>query len=427
MKIQNSLGFALLIALFAGSAFAQNVRLTWIGQAGFIFQTDGGPTVVVDPPSPNIGYPIPNIPADVVTVSHNHGDHNYTAGVKGNFTLVDGCPVTSRAQMTAANIPFVLIPGFHDGQGGAVTGQNTIVQWTQSGRRFAHFGDFGQDSLTEAQLADRQNLDVVVLPAGGYFTQDLEQVSALATQLGARVTVLMHYRTALAGTATAASLPAVSSAFSQVTYKPSTLLMSKATLPAVRQILVMEPTADAVVVNSASFTPGAPMAPAGLATLLGNFTGSGTATASSLPLPNQLGQTQVMVNGAAVPLSYVSPTQINLQIPGALSPGQYLAQVMVGGQSVARTSVTVVTRSPGIFSAFNADGRLNTAITPARTGDLIQLYGTGQGPGSATSNIADGAASPANQALTRGLPAVMIGGVPATVRRSGLTSGLVGV
>ncbi|HXJ42726.1 MAG TPA: MBL fold metallo-hydrolase, partial [Bryobacteraceae bacterium] len=169
MKILSTVG---LVLLFTACAFGQNVRLTWIGQSGFIVQSDGGPTVVADPPSPNIGYPIPDVNADAVTVTHNHGDHNYTAGVKGNFTVVDGRPVTSRSQMTVANLPFVMIPGFHDGQAGVATGPNTIIQWTQSGLRFAHFGDFGQDTFTDAQLADLQNIDIAFFPASGYFTVD---------------------------------------------------------------------------------------------------------------------------------------------------------------------------------------------------------------------------------------------------------------
>ena len=130
-------GLACFLTALAAVAPAQNVRITWIGQAGFVVQTEGGATVVVDPPAPAVGYPIPDVTADVVTVSHNHADHNYTQGVKGNFTLVDGRTATSRSQVMAGGMPFVMIPGFHGAQGGAVTGQNTIMQWTQGGLRFA--------------------------------------------------------------------------------------------------------------------------------------------------------------------------------------------------------------------------------------------------------------------------------------------------
>lgn len=429
MRCKLVLSCVILMCL-APVAGAQNVRITWVGQACFIVQSEGGPTVVVDPPVPGVGYAIPNIPADVVTVSHNHGDHNNTAGVAGNFTLVDGRPITARTQVTAAGIPFLQIPGFHDGQGGAVTGQNTIVQWTQSGLRFAHFGDLGQDSLTDAQLADLQNLDVLFIPAGGFFTTDIEQAAAWASQVGARVTVLMHYRTALGGPAQLATLPAVSSPFSKVVYKPSSVQVTIASLPAAnsREVWVMQPAASAVVVNSGGFALGAPVAPGSLATVFGTFSGADTLT-GGIPLPTQLGQTRVLISGTAAPLVYSSPNQINLQIPSSLvAGGQYLAEVQVGGQTVARTSVTLALKAPGFFSVFNADGRQNSAANPARAGDVIQIYGTGQGRDSSTSAQADGTAAPASpQRLTRGLPTVTIGGVKATVRSSGLLAGYVGV
>lgn len=216
-----------LLAVLVVPGAAQNVRITWIGQAGFVVQTEGGATVVLDPPAPAIGYPIPDVTADVVTVSHNHGDHNYTQGVKGNFTLVDGRTATSRGQVVAGGIPFVTIPGFHDAQGGTVTGANAIVQWTQGGMRWAHFGDYGQEQLTEAQLADLQNLDVAMLPAGGFFTLEAEETAALVAQLKPRVTILMHYRTSLGGAAQTATLPAVPAPFTGVVYKPASVLLSR--------------------------------------------------------------------------------------------------------------------------------------------------------------------------------------------------------
>jgi len=101
--------------------------------------------------------------------------------------------------------------------------------------------------------------------------------------------------------------------------------------------------------------------------------------------------------------------------------------VRVAGQTAARSTVTVVTRAPGVFTIVNADGSLNSSSTPARSGDTIQIYGTGQGPSSGTSGVADGAAAPNTPALTRGLPTITVGGVKATVQRSALAPGQVGV
>ncbi|HTS66230.1 MAG TPA: MBL fold metallo-hydrolase, partial [Candidatus Acidoferrales bacterium] len=92
------------------------------------------------------------------------------AGVTGTFASIDGRPVTARQQMTAAGLAFTLIPGFHDNTNGTTRGPNTMITWMQSGMKIAHLGDLGQDQLTTDQLADLQNVDILFLPAGGFFT-----------------------------------------------------------------------------------------------------------------------------------------------------------------------------------------------------------------------------------------------------------------
>src|SRR4051794_29244055 len=176
---------AVAFSIFSLSLPAQtpNFSITWVGQACFVLRSEGGPTVVTDPPAPSIGYTLPALSANAVTISHNHGDHNNSAGVGGNFTLVDGRPTTARQEVTAAGLQFVLIPGFHDNSNGSVRGQNTIVRWNQSGLKLAHFGDLGQEQLTAAQLADLQNLDILFMPAGGFFTITPERAAAYIKEL----------------------------------------------------------------------------------------------------------------------------------------------------------------------------------------------------------------------------------------------------
>ncbi|MBI3282207.1 MAG: MBL fold metallo-hydrolase [Acidobacteria bacterium] len=413
-------------------AWAQNIRLTWVGQACFIVQSEGGPTIITDPVPPPLGYAIPEVPTDGVTITHDHGDHTFTAGVRGNFTVVDGRPISTRTHMTVANLPFILIPGFHDGQNGSALGPNTIIQWTQSALRLAHLGDLGQDQLTEAQLADLQNLDVVFIPAGGIFTIDAVQAAVYAKQIGARVTILMHYRTGIGGPPALDALPAVASAFGTVAYKPSSVVISRATLPALREVWVMEPAAPAVLVNAGAASGGA-VAPGSLASVFGSFAGSETLASSDYPLPRKLGQAEVLIQGNAVPLLFVSPHQINLQIPSLLGPGQYPAEVRVAGQTLARLPVTVVPRAPGVFFVANQDGRCNSASNAARRGETMEIYGTGAGLVPLLTLpppflLADGAVVPgSSSAFTQSMPEVTVGGRRAAVKLSGLRPGFVGL
>ena len=65
------------------------MEITWYGHACFRLR-DKGAIVVTDPYDPSIGYSLPKVRADIVTVSHNHADHNYVSVIKGAPKVVDG-------------------------------------------------------------------------------------------------------------------------------------------------------------------------------------------------------------------------------------------------------------------------------------------------------------------------------------------------
>src|SRR5215475_2774713 len=126
------IGVTLVACALAAAAQTADLTITWIGQSCFVLETAGGPTVVTDPPVASVGYTLPPLTADVVTVTHNHTDHNNVAAVTG-ATLMDGRPVTSRQQMSAGGMTFTLVGGFHDNTNGSQRAPNTIVRWTQAG------------------------------------------------------------------------------------------------------------------------------------------------------------------------------------------------------------------------------------------------------------------------------------------------------
>lgn len=419
---------AVSLCILSAALLAQspNLSISWVGQSCFILRSDNGPTVVTDPPAASIGYTLPSVTADAVTITHNHTDHNNSAGVGGKFTLVDGRPTTTRQEVAAGNLQFVLIPGFHDNTNGSVRGPNTIVRWNQSGLKIAHFGDIGQDQLTPAQLADLQNLDIIFFPAGGFFTVTPERAAAYVKELKPKVAILMHYRTALGGAAQTAGLPDSAAPFSPVVYKPSTVVVNSTALPAATEVWVMEPASDTVAVNAASFTAGTPVAPGSIASLFGKFTGSATASAPAFPLPRKLAETEVLLAGKAVPLYYVSAGQLNVQVPAGQPAGQPLAEVRVGGQVIARAPVTVVPNAPGIFAVANQDWRVNAPATPAHPGEVLHIYGTGQG--AVNPVVDDGAAAPAQPlSSSTASPDVLLNGRRLATSYSGLAPGLAGV
>ncbi len=170
------------------------------------------------------------------------------------------------------------------------------------------------------------------------------------------------------------------------------------------------------VVNAASFAP-APenfVAPGSLLSIFGaGLTSGSTLAAASLPLPVKLAGSTVTVNGAAIPPLYVSPGQINAQLPFEATAGATANLVVSGVDRPGAAEPLRVEAAPGIF-----------AIT--RSGNTILIYATGLGP--VTPAIATGAAAPVGPlSNTATEPVVMVGGMRATVGFSGLAPGFAGL
>jgi adhesin/invasin len=199
----------------------------------------------------------------------------------------------------------------------------------------------------------------------------------------------------------------------------------------------LQPTIIAVV-NGASFQPGG--APRAIETIFGANLSDAVYLASSYPLPTQLGPTSVTVNGIAAPLFYVSPTQINFEIPSG-APTSTI-QVVVNNQATVSSralrasqghssALTVV--DPGLFvtpdkraAALNGDLSPHTAATPIPAGGYVILYLTGEG--SVTPAVPDGTPAPVNPLSTIDAPAqVNIGGASAQVTYQGLAPGYAGL
>ena len=416
--MKRSLLFVMLLSCLAASTSPQslpNVRLTWIGQSGFLLQTEGASTIISDPPSNNLGFLFPSTPADIVTVSHTHGDHANTAAVQGSPMLIDGRNATDRREVVAAGLSFVVIPGFHDVQSNT---RNSIITWTQG-------GDYGQATLTEAQLNDLRDIDVAFISVS-HPNLVPPQAKAFIEQLRPRVAILCHFRMPLGGAAVTLTFKDVTAPFPNLIYKGTNVTLHKDRLPATPEIWMMQPIANTVAVNSASYGDGVPVAPGSLASLFGNFANAATATAQSLPLPVMLGNVEVLVGGKAAPLLYVSPTQINFQVSGKLeTPGQALTEVKVNGTTVGRTQVTTLPGAPGVFVTTDLNYRPNSAATPARRGQPIIIFATGHGE--LSDAIEDGQPAPATPLITKAKPKVTIGGIEAEILFSGLTPGLAGL
>jgi len=146
-------------------------------------------TVVMDPhDGRSIGVKVPSLRADVVTISHDHFDHNAVRVIKGEYVVVKD--VASR---TVKGVAIRGITGFHDDVNGEKRGRMNIFHITLDGVRFCHLGDLGH-MLSEAQIKELGEVDVLFLPVGGVFTIDGEQAQQLVRSINPKVAIPMHFR-----------------------------------------------------------------------------------------------------------------------------------------------------------------------------------------------------------------------------------------
>ncbi|MEW6034722.1 MAG: MBL fold metallo-hydrolase [Chloroflexota bacterium] len=171
------------------------MKVKYLAHACFVITADSGVRVITDPYTVGeaLTYGAIEEAAEVVVVSHDHGDHNNVAAVTGKPVVVKGGGLTK-----AKGIGFKGIPSYHDESRGGERGENTIFCFTVDGVRVCHLGDLGHD-LSKEQVAEVGPVDLLLVPVGGFYTMDASVASAVWQKLSPRVTVPMHYKTAKCG------------------------------------------------------------------------------------------------------------------------------------------------------------------------------------------------------------------------------------
>ena len=166
--------------------------ITWQGHSCFKIQDKIGPegvTVVTDPFGKNTGPKVPNFEADIVTISHDHDDHNNVTALRGNPFTID----------CAGEYDFkgVLIEGidsYHDDKKGAERGGNIIYRMEVDDVSVAHLGDLG-GPLDSTQLEKLVGTDILLIPVGGKYTLDAKAAVEVISQIEPRIVIPMHYKT----------------------------------------------------------------------------------------------------------------------------------------------------------------------------------------------------------------------------------------
>jgi uncharacterized protein (TIGR03437 family) len=178
-----------------------------------------------------------------------------------------------------------------------------------------------------------------------------------------------------------------------------------------------------------NFSGGLTAAPGMIAAVFGTgMAPAGTAlSAPFLPLPLSLAGVSATVNGVSAPLYYVSPGQVNLQIPYETGAGTAVLAIDNNGQ-IATLPFSAAVTAPGLYPAA-FDNSTGSEVTSAKAAQVLVLYMTGEGD--VTPTLATGAtpapsSNPSTYPQPRQAVTVSIGGVPATVLFQAIPYGLAG-
>ena len=166
------------------------MKIKWLGLASFLITSDNGTRIITDPyeTGGELSYGEIREAADIVTVSHEHFDHNNVAAVQGNPRVL-----RDPGQFDVNQIRFRAVASLHDDVGGRARGKNNIFCFDVDGLRICHLGDLGHQ-LSDEQVSEIGPVDVILVPVGGVYTIDDEVATKLCNLLKPKVILPMHYR-----------------------------------------------------------------------------------------------------------------------------------------------------------------------------------------------------------------------------------------
>ena len=166
------------------------MKIKFLGHSSFLIVGNDGTRIITDPYHTGEEFNLSEIKesADIVTVSHEHPDHNNTAAVQGDPQVLTG-PGNSKG------IDFKTVESYHDQSEGKERGGNLIFTFEVDGIKICHLGDLGHQ-LNENQLAGIGKVDILIIPVGGGFTIDAAGADKVCNDIGPKAVIPMHYKTA---------------------------------------------------------------------------------------------------------------------------------------------------------------------------------------------------------------------------------------
>ena len=167
------------------------MEITWLGHSCFLLQDSKGRKLLTDPFDTTLGYETYKGSPDIVTISHQHFDHNYTKELNGNCKIIDKIGMVYICDITIKGTP-----SYHDKDKGAKRGDNIIFTFKMDDYTLCHLGDLGH-SLSNDDIDAIGNVDILFVPVGGNYTIDGKEASEVTKKINPKIVIPMHYKTSL--------------------------------------------------------------------------------------------------------------------------------------------------------------------------------------------------------------------------------------
>jgi len=167
------------------------MTISWYGHSCFKITNQGGHlTIITDPFDKKIGLNPPRCSADIITVSHNHYDHNNVKAITGT---PDNEPfiINSPGEYEIKGIEVMGCSSFHDKE----EKESSIIYLIEVDKiRICHLGDLGQEKLTDKQLEIIGQVNILMIPVGGNYTIGAKQAIKIIKQVEPNVIIPIHYK-----------------------------------------------------------------------------------------------------------------------------------------------------------------------------------------------------------------------------------------
>ena len=161
--------------------------IKYFGHSSFYIRTKTA-KIVTDPyDSVYTGLKFPKTEADIVTISHDHNDHNSLVDIKGEPLVL-----TWPGEFEKNQVRITGFQSFHDKKNGEERGENVIYKFEADDFTILHCGDLGH-MIPDEMIDQIGSVDVVMIPVGGLYTIGPVEAVKVLNEIEPSIVIPMHY------------------------------------------------------------------------------------------------------------------------------------------------------------------------------------------------------------------------------------------